>query len=55
MAIEKVRLNIQIEKVLKSWCERKSDELGISMNALINIILVSSMQSDELQQDKIRL
>lgn len=48
--MSKLRLNIQLEEDLKKYCQEKAQELGISMNGFINVVLVQYRQ----QQDSIK-
>lgn len=44
--MEKVRLNITITKEMKDYIESVSKELGISQNALINIMISNYIKNN---------
>ena len=43
----KKRLNLQMNEELKEWCEDKAEELGLSMNGFINMVLSNLKKTDE--------
>lgn len=45
---EKKRLSLQMNKELKEWCEIKADEMGVSLNGFINVVLSNLKRDDDL-------
>ena len=42
-------MNLQLTDELKSWCEFKSAQLGLSRNAFINLVLIACKNDDDLK------